>query len=325
MGAITEGALNPITGAVAERLFEATLQMYDIERGIVASRKLAFLNPILAQTSMPYTDPGELPFYKCENGNVAMTWVRGTLRNPYTGEVTLQGYPYGTKPRLMLLYLCTRATLTRSREIYLGGSLKDFLGRLGINQSTGGANGSLFRTKEQLMRLTASHLQLHYTDGKHYSMISPNQPIRKFDYWLPDTLHETAKWEGMVTLDEELFRCLMDGALPLRHEAINALQNSAMALDMYAWLAFRLWRIKTSPLKPLPWKTLQNQFGPNYTLTRQFKADFCKVLKRVLAVYPQAKIDFSPDGELILKRSAPPVARKDIEIVQSVLPFPIKS
>jgi hypothetical protein len=324
MGAITETAANPLTGAVSERLLEATLQMFDIEQGAVA-RKLAYLNPILAQTSLPYTEPAQnLPFYKCENGNVAMTLTRGTLRNPYTGRVELQGYPYGTKPRLMLLHLCSRATLTQSREVYLGGSLKDFLGRLGINQCTGGATGSLMRTKEQLMRLAASHLQLFYSDGKHHSMIHAAPPIRRFDFWLPSTIHEASKWEGMVTLDEEFFRCLMDGNMPLRQEAIIALQNSPMALDVYAWLAFRLWRIKGGRLKPLAWSTLQNQFGPGYTRERDFRRAFKDTLASVLLVYPQAKIEFNCDDELVLVRSAPPVAKTESKLVQSMLPFPIK-
>lgn len=323
MGALTEPALNPISG-VAERRIEAAQQMFDIQ---FDAPNLTFLNPILAQTSLPYVEPPDnLPFYKCENGNVATTIVRGTLHNPYTKKFELQGYPFGVKPRLMLMYLCTQVTLTRKKEIYLGGSLKEFQNRLGIEHSTGGANGSLRPTKEQLMRLTASHLQLFCSDplNKRYSMIHPAPMIRKFDFWLPTGLHEVSKWEGMVTIGDEVFQCLMDGNMPLRTEAIVALQNSPMALDIYSWLSFRLWRIKESPLKPIAWATLQNQFGPGYSRTRDFKRAFKETLATVLKVYPEAKVRFNANDELVLHRSKPPVPQREIQVIQSVLHFPPK-
>lgn len=324
MGAITEPARNPITG-VQERLLDAACEMFDIERGKVAALQLTYLNPILAQTSLPYTDPLDAPFYKCENGNVATTVLRGTLQNPYTKKVELMGYPYGAKPRLILMYLCTRVTLTGQKEVYLGDNMKDFMQRIGIKQQTGGANGSIRPTKQQLMRLTASRLQLFCNDGYRYSMLHASPVIRKFDFWLPDELHEAGMWEGMITLGDEVYRCLMEGNMPLRTEAIRGLQNSPMALDVYSWLAFRLWRIKHSPMKPLPWSVLHAQFGAGYQNIRHFRAAFKEVLASVKAVYPEAKFEFNSDGELVLRRSKPPVPQKVQMVVQSVLPFPVKN
>jgi hypothetical protein len=262
-----------------------------------------------------------MPFFKCENGNVATTIVRGTLRNPYTKEFELQGYPYGTKPRLMLMYLCTMVTLTRSNEIHLGGTFTEFQKRLGIRHSTGGDTGSLKPTKEQLMRLAASHLQLFCSDGVRNSMIQPGRMIKRFDFWLPSTIHEVTKWDGMVTIGDEVFQCLMDGNMPLRTAAIQALQNSPLRLDIYSWLAFRLWRIKSSPMKPLPWINLQNQFSQGYVRPRAFRAAFKVALKDVLNVYPEARVEFDANDELVLHRSKPPVAQKDVQVIQRVLDF----
>lgn len=327
MGAITEPARNPITGVVQERLIDAACEMFDIERGMIAARSLTYLNPILAQTSLPYTDPLDVPFYKCENGNVSTTVLRGTLRNPYTKEVELMGYPYGAKPRLILMHLCTRVTFTQSREVYLGDNMKDFMLRIGIEQQTGGVNGSIRPTKQQLMRLSASRLQLFCSDGYRHSMLHASPVIQKFDYWLPEGLHEVGKWDGAVTLGEEVYKCLMDGNMPLRTEAIRGLQHSPMALDVYSWMAFRLWRIKVSPMKPLPWPVLHAQFGSGYTGPdglRNFKKKFLQVLKDVKAVYPEAKFEFNSSGELILKRSKPPVPQRVQMMVQKILDFPSK-
>jgi hypothetical protein len=321
MGALTDRAVSPISG-VTERRLEAAQQMFDIES--VAS-KLTYLSPILAQTSLPRVEPDEnLPFYKCENGNVATTIVRGTLRNPYTKQFELQGYPYGTKPRLMLMFLCTLVTLTRKKEIYLGDTLAEFQRRLGIKQSTGGETGSLRPTKEQLMRLAASHLQLFCSDGIRHSMIHPAPMMRRFDFWLPNGLHEASRWDGMITIGDEVFECLMDGNMPLRTEAISALRNSPLRLDVYSWLAFRLWRIRKSPMKALPWSTLQNQFGEGYIRPRDFRRGFREALVDVKRVYPEARFEFDANDELVLYRSRPPVPQKYVDVVQRVLVFPPK-
>ena len=75
MGAMTDAAMNPISGGVIERRLEAAQQMFDIQ---TVAAKLTYLSPILAQTSLPHDEPDPaLPFFKCENGNVATTIVRG--------------------------------------------------------------------------------------------------------------------------------------------------------------------------------------------------------------------------------------------------------
>jgi hypothetical protein len=319
MGAITDKARSPISGFAVERALEASSRMFDIES---VAAKLTYLSPIIAQTSLPHTEPdSNLPFFKCENGNVATTIVRGTLRNPYTERFELQGYPYGAKPRLMLMYLCTLVTLTRKKEVYLGDTLGEFQKRLGIRGSTGGQYGSIRPTKEQLMRLAASHLQLYCSDGIRHSMIAPGRMIKRFDFWLPDGIHEVSRWDGMVTIGDEVFECLINGNMPLRTEAIAMLQNSPLKLDIYSWLAFRLWRIRKSPMKPLPWVVLQNQFSQGYIRPRDFKRAFKEALAVVLKAYPEAKVEFDGNDELVLHRSKPPIPQREVDVIQKVLNF----
>jgi hypothetical protein len=95
-----------------------------------------------------------------------------------------------------------------------------------------------------------------------------------------------------------------------------------MALDIYSWLAFRLWRITVSPMKSLPWAALQAQFGPNYAEPRKFRRDFKVKLALVKQVYPEAKFAFNSCGELVLYRSKPPVPPKIAAREVCVLNFP---
>jgi hypothetical protein len=153
-------------------------------------------------------------------------------------------------------------------------------------------------------------------------MVHPVPPIREFAYWLPTGIHEVSHWDGAITLHNDFFDCLMDGCMPLRAEAISALQNSPMALDIYSWLAFRLWRIRKSPMNPLPWSALQAQFGPNYAEPRKFRRDFKEKLALVKQVYPEASFGFNACGELVLRRSKPPVPPKIVVSQVKMLRFP---
>ena len=58
----------------------------------------------------------------------------------------------------------------------------------------------------------------------------------------------------------------------------------------------------------IPWAALQLQFGADYAVTRQFKFEFNKRLRQVLAVYPGAKVQPSADG-LVLRPSPTHVPR----------------
>ena len=111
----------------------------------------------------------------------------------------------------------------------------------------------------------------------------------------------------MVEFSEGFYTSLRESAVPLRREAIGALKHSAMALDVYVWLAYRLWRVKT-PVR-LRWDVLQAQFGRPEHHARSFRRRFRKALSQALMAYPEAKVDVEAEG-LKLYQSAPPVPEK---------------
>ena len=92
---------------------------------------------------------------------------------------------------------------------------------------------------------------------------------------------------------------------------LHALKGSALALDVYAWLAHRLHRIEGRPVI-LHWKSLREQFAQEYqgkNPDKDFKDAFLPQLKNVLAVYPKAKVK-QVTGGLMLMRSPPPIDKK---------------
>ena len=71
------------------------------------------------------------------------------------------GVPFGSHARLILLYLQTEALRTGRREVELGGSLREWLGRIGV--SVGGMTGRSVR--DQAERISRCRLTFHLNAG----------------------------------------------------------------------------------------------------------------------------------------------------------------
>ena len=82
-----------------------------------------------------------------------------------------------------------------------------------------------------------------------------------------------------------------------------------MALDIYAWLAYRLHALKV-PV-PISWTALKGQFGVGYGSVYNFRYRFEETLKLALAVYREAKVDVT-ERSLTLMPSKPPVSPRQI-------------
>ena len=104
--------------------------------------------------------------------------------------------------------------------------------------------------------------------------------------------------------------------MPLCESDLAALAHSAMALDLYAWLAQRLQRI--DPAKPqfISWAAVKEQFGADYKRMNKFKEVFRVALRQVLARYQNARLD-ADEGGLMLRNSPPPVRRPAVLLPRS--------
>ena len=81
----------------------------------------------------------------------------------------------------------------------------------------------------------------HATEGKVVTVDA--KPIKRFEAWLQHDSSQKTLWPGVLELSPEFFETLTHHAVPLDYRAIAALKHSALALDVYTWLAHRLCRI----------------------------------------------------------------------------------
>ncbi len=228
-------------------------------------------------------------------------------RRPLEGTDDLEwiGVPYGSHARLILLYLQTEALRTQSREVELGRSLREWLGKLGI--SVGGMTGRSVR--DQAERISRCRLTFHLSGTGGSGLV--NQNIVDRALFIEETSGERQGRLNLETakLSEGFFDQLRKHPVPLEEAAIKALSNNAPALDAYLWLAYRLHALKSDRL--VTWVALKGQFGTGFVKLAQFKYKFQSTLQLATAVYPEAKIEVTPIG-VIMKPSRPPVSPRII-------------
>ena len=261
---------------------------------------MAFTHAVLCQVGLPRAKVEGREFMR--QSGAAWVNVQAGYLDEGRGPV-LQPIPYGVMPRLALAWVSSYAKRDNTREIPIGDSAAEFLRLMGMDDQ-----GRRYATlRRQMHALAACRLQLGFK-GRTYN----GQPVEQFDAWLANgDAQQKSLWPGTMVLSEGYFNSLMDSAVPLDNRALMALKGSALALDVYTWLAHRLHRIGGRGVT-LHWKALREQFAQEYQgkdPDKDFKKEFLPALKKVLAVYPQAKVK-PVTGGVLLVSSPPPIPYK---------------
>jgi Plasmid encoded RepA protein len=144
------------------------------------------------------------------------------------------------------------------------------------------------------------------------------RPFRQFEAWIDNGGDQPGLWPTAIELTDEFFHCIRETAVPLKVEALAELSHSALSLDIYTWLAHRLWRVRRGGSR-VSWAALQEQFGGEYGDRKAFKLQFRKRLAEALKAYPEAKVE-AIDGGIHLHASPPPIPRTKITVAR--LPKP---
>jgi Plasmid encoded RepA protein len=278
------------------------------EQGVVLSEGSGdpqFLHAVLCQLGLP-RNPTPNRTFERSSGRASLSLQAGRTFDGLKWND--QPLPSGTRPRLVLINLCSKATPTRNREVDIGGSVREFLRRLNID-----AYGeSKVRFRRQMLALSCCHMTLAMATATGAKQVDA-KPIDAFQAWHTNEEGQKTLWPGYIRLTDKFFESLMEHAVPLQPEAIGQLQNSAFALDVYSWLAHRLCRVNERNGITLSWRTLKEQFGQEYADTKNFKRKFLGALQKATSAYKEARIE-SVTGGLKLLPSPPPVKKSSVVI-----------
>lgn len=287
--------------SVARRLLTATKEIY-----VDQPEGLDFLHTALCQVPMPRSET-KARVYEQRNGNVYLRIESGPLFDGY--DFIEQPLPFGSLPRLIMVYISTSAILNKDPVVDVGDSLTDFMKRLGL-PTNGGKNGRMPLFKKQLNALISSRFTIGIRYDSSVSMID-TKPFSKFHAWFSETDKQKVLWPGYVHLSEEFYQSLLKHAVPLDPRALCSLKHSPFAMDVYTWMASRLYRIPNDKGLFLSWNNLAEQFTarggeleehgheqerkPNVNLD-SFRRNFMQALQCAVAVYPDARIEEVTDG-----------------------------
>ena len=269
-------------------------------------KEITYQHTVLCQTSMPYRNPGDdVLRWERRQGNVHLLINAGEALNPETDEFVQLGLPFGPKPRLILSHLNAEALKQGSPVIKIEETMTAFIRRI-QGFSPNGQQIQAF--KDHLGRLSAAIIRLAMTTDNRALQVN-SQIVDAFDLWFSKNEQQRILWPSIVHLNEKYFASLQKHAVPLDERALSALSHSAMALDVYAWLAQRLHRIPEGKPQFIPWTAIKDQFGQGHRRMNNFKAVFRVALKQVLIQYQAANVEGDGRG-LTLRNSPPPVSKK---------------
>lgn len=297
----TRAALQTAETASDRRAIEAAITyMSDEDAGV------GFLYSGWCQAALPHKRLANDQVWKVETERVALI-VEPGRRNIPGGDTEWVGVPYGSRARLILLYLQSEALRTSSRDIALGRSLHAWLGRLGIP-----VGGKSFKdVREQAERLSRCRLSFHIQQGGRSGLVNQNIVDTAMFVQEPGAAGQGSLFLETARLSETFFEQLQKHPVPLEEAALRAISNNSQALDVYCWLAYRLHVLPTA--RTITWKALHGQFGSSYKRIDHFKERFLDSLKVATAVYRDASVEVEARG-LVLKPSRPPVAPRMVAV-----------
>jgi hypothetical protein len=289
---------------INKRLIESSVKI-----GAKLPDDILFQHTVFCQTVLPYRDPGpEVRIWERQQGSVSLSLEAGRAKDPQ-GQFVPVGLPFGAAARLILCHLNTEALRTGSPVIEIEGSLTAFVARL---QGFGPNGAQIRKFKDQLVRLSAALVRLA-VDRENHAVQVDTKIIGAFELWGERCDQERFLSPKKIQLGADYFASLQEHAIPLDERAVAALAHSAMALDVYCWLAQRLHRVDPKRGQFVPWAALHQQFGQGYERIRKFREVFLGVLNLVKTQYPTAR--FGADGGgMLLANSPPPVQRRAVRV-----------
>ncbi len=255
---------------------------------------LGFMAKFLVQTTLPHRAHSGTRYVRTD-GNLTLS----------INDVGGTGLPYGSYPRLILIWMTTEAVRTRSRKLELGPSLSSFMSQLGL-QATGGHWGTIPRFRDQMERLVGCAISTRWTQEADGQSLSTGTNLLLADsfnlWWTPQKLAMTRATKSSITLSANFFERIVEAPVPLDLRAIRSLKRSPLALDLYSWATRRVSYL--SRPTPVSWRSLQVSFGAGYADTPQgrsrFRGNAIEAFRRVITVYPRLRVESHGRGILLL-------------------------
>lgn len=291
------------------------MDLFEKVRAVSLSEPVpSFLHSALCAMSLPVRKPADehVPIIRQDGQyTLAITPKPVMMRSDGKGRMCSLGVPFGSLPRLILIHIMTEAVRSKSRNIMLGESFTDWMRRMGFQSISYGPRGSATLLRNQLDRLLACEWMIRWENDTGDEHAFGVREIRLSDEYA-GVERKGGRFHREIFMAESFFSHLKDHAVPLNEHAIRQIRDSATALDLYTWLAYRLPRISGSRPLLISWSQLAVHFGNDGVNIRKFRQTIRDAWERyVSGVYPEARAEFDTTS-VRLFASPPPLHQKSV-------------
>jgi hypothetical protein len=173
-----------------------------------------------------------------------------------------------------------------------------FMRELGLDPSHGGKRSDARRLQDQMRRLFKATIGFHQAleePHRHGERWLDMQVAPKGELWWD--AHDPAQgtlWGSYVILGEDFYAAITGAAVPVDMRVLRAIRRSPLALDLYAWTTWRVFKLSKSAF--IPWVGLMQQMGTEYKSEKEFARKAKAALRKIHAFYPALKLDFAKGG-----------------------------
>ena len=276
--------------------------------------RVAYLVREFVQCSFPYSNPGNVPHWERKNGDLTFRVTRLDPNFPH---------PYGSFPRLVMFWVCTKLIEGKdksgdAKRIMLDGSLSAALRDFGYTPNTAAKGKSRANYKQQVLALCKTTLSFSYDVKARNTGFNVLFASRYDLWWDEEKPQQDALFPSFIEVTEEFYQAVMRSPVPIPNTVIRNHVKSPLELDLLVMLNHRLYsvnRVQDENSRAfIPFQSLYVQFGQEYGRADNFRAKVRRALVNIKArSWPELKYEFTFEG-LTVHKSPPLIKPKKADL-----------
>ena len=271
---------------------------------------IGYTHPVFLQCFLPTRHTAKnANVWQTDCGRASMLVRSGHLVNPAKRNTFKPCVvPAGPKARFVVAYVNDFIQREKTPTVDMGRSLRQAMTRLQI--PIGGRNGEALEREVENFAASDILLGTWNLDGSAHQMGA--RVSKAMSFWLEKDPDQGTIWQPEMTVSTDYFDAIRDGdrLAPFYWPAMVALANDVRAMDIHAFLVYRLRNGLTRDLC-LRDVHLHALFGKDVVQLDHFWDRFLQSLHAALKWYPKARVEIKNDC-IILKNSPPLIPYKKL-------------
>jgi hypothetical protein len=255
---------------------------------------LGYTHPVLLQCFLPVRHNAQNSLrWQTNCGRASLVIRAGELIKPDAIHTFKQcNVPAGPKARLVSAYINDFIYRNRTPIIPLGESMRQAMHKMDI--AIGGKNGE--ELKRELENFAAAEIMIGVWDADGSAHQRKASISESMSFWIERNPDQRTFWQPEMTVSSQYFEAITEREMtPFYWPALVALQHNPRAMDIHAFLTYRLHKGLPRPVT-IPASVLHAMFGQGIKQQKHFWPRFKDALAEAHKWYPTARVEVLNDG-----------------------------